>query len=161
MTRLDAFGAVEGELLLPDGFTRDRLQQERVVVAGIEVVEHAPDEPVPAAFEDRDAAGTGMPRRVIELIGGVLGLTTEQLGQVARVGRNGMDTERFRVLPSAKGAVPVRQADDEPRRVDAALRGESDGTAERTGRGDDEHRVLEVTDHAFERVHDVSTTRSS
>src|SRR3954469_10275088 len=82
MTWVDALGPVEGELVLVARVGGDRLEQEGVVIARVDALEHAPDEPVLAAGEDRDALGARVPVGLGELVGGVSGLAAEQLGEV-------------------------------------------------------------------------------
>src|SRR3954451_8254435 len=95
MPRLDALGAVEGELgaggaVLGD----DRLAQERVVIAGVDALQDPPDEPVAAAVDYRHALRSLVPLDLRELVDLVAGLAAEQLGEAAGVGGEEVDAER-------------------------------------------------------------------
>src|SRR4051794_37412219 len=120
MPGLDAPGAMEGEVLVlgaaPSG---DRLEHERLVVAGVDARKHAPDEPVAAAVEDRDPTGLLVPVDQRELVDLVAGRATEQLREVAGVGRHGMDAEQLGIAAMAPGAVAARKAHQEAMRIDA------------------------------------------
>ena len=61
------------------------------MVAGVEAIDDAPDEPALAAVEDRQALGPVVPVAARELVDLVAGLAAEELGQVARrrPGRSG------------------------------------------------------------------------
>src|SRR4051794_13582117 len=153
MTGFDPLRAVEGEVLLAPGARGDGLEQEELVIAGVEAVDHAPHEPALAALEDRQPLGPVVPLAVRELVDLVAGLAAEELGQVGGVGRDAMDRQRGRVAAPAMRAVLAREADREARRIDAGLRGEADEAAEALFAGagrDDEHRVLEVHDDHVE-----------
>src|SRR3954452_4989667 len=94
MPRLDALGAVEGELgaggaVLGD----DRLEQERAVIAGAGALQDPPDEPVAAAVGDRHAPRPLVPLDLRELVDLVAALAAEQLGEVAGVGGDEVDAE--------------------------------------------------------------------
>src|SRR4051812_24715360 len=143
---LDALGAVEAELLggraLLGG---DRLDQEAVMVAEVGALEHPADEPVDAGFDDRRALGPLVPRDAGELVDLVPGLAAEQLGELRRLGGHEVHAEHRRLAGHAERAVLDRQADEEARRVDRALRREPDQApgALAAGRGrDEEHRVV-------------------
>src|SRR3954451_17952265 len=158
VTRVDALRTVERELVLLDRRPGDRFKEEGVVVAGVEAREHATDEPVLAAREDRDALGAFAPLAAGELVDLVAGLAAEQLGEVAGIGGDGVHAERVRVLAEPERAVLVRQTGDEARRVDARLGREAHEAAERARGGEDGHRVLDLTAHAFEVAHAFSST---
>ena len=151
----DPLRAVERELVLVGaGLRRDGLEQEGVVVAAVGAPEDAADEPVRAGVEERHPARSLVPRAARGLVDLVPGLAAEELRQRLRIRRDAVDAEQLRVPAATVRAVVVRQADDEPRRIDAHLGGEADQAAQRllvrAGR-DDEHRVLQVTDERAER----------
>src|SRR5215204_3158111 len=130
------------------------LEQERVVIAGVEALDHAADEAVRAGVEQRRAARPGAPRAALELVDLVARLAAEELGELRLLRGDEVDAEQLGVAAHAVGAVLVREADEEPRGVDARLRGEADQAARAlaAGRhGDDEHRVVEVADERVER----------
>src|SRR5215211_1570057 len=80
---LDAPRAVEGELLLGlRALGRERLQDERVVVARVDALEDPPDEPVRQLVEHRHAARPVVPLAALELVDLVAGLAAEELGEL-------------------------------------------------------------------------------
>ena len=98
----------------------------------------------------RPALVPGAARELVDL---VAGLAAEQLGQRGRVLGHAVDAEQLGIAAAAVGAVVVREADREARRVDARLGREADQAAERLAAGaggDDEHRVLEAADERVE-----------
>src|SRR5919199_625354 len=97
------------------------------------------------------------PLAAVELVGVVAGLAAEQLDQVTRVARHHVyDHRRRAALEHAVGAVLVRDAREEARRVDAALGGEPDqaagALASRGGRRY-QHRVVERAHERVEGLH--------
>src|SRR3954470_2448312 len=151
---LDPLRAVEGELVgVGPALRQHRLEQDRVVIAGVEPVEHAADEAVRAGVEQRRAAGAGLPPDARELVDLVAGLAAEQLRQLGLLLGYEVDAEQLGTARDPVGAVLVREADEEARRVDARLGGEADQAARalalRAG-GDDEHRVVEIADERVE-----------
>src|SRR4051794_40178613 len=110
VTGIDPLGAMERELARVARPARDRLEQERVVIARVPAREDTADEPVLAAIEDRHALRSLVPLAAGELVDLVGRLATEQLGEVIRVGRNGVHPEHGRVAASPVGAVLVREA---------------------------------------------------
>src|ERR687885_1371064 len=158
--RLDALRAVEGELLLLGlALAADRLEDDRVVVAGDEALDDPPDEPVRQPGDDRHAVRALVPLAAGELVDVVAGLTPEQLGDLLAVGRDEMDAEVLRAPGDTVGAVLVRQAGEEPRRLDADLRREADQAPRALAvagyRRDDEHRVVQLAHERGERLDDV------
>src|ERR1700722_19202421 len=76
VARLDRARSAEAELpSIAVGGGGDRCQQERVVIAGVEALQHASGEPVLAADEDRHAGRTGSPFALGEFVHPVAGLT--------------------------------------------------------------------------------------
>src|SRR3954449_7030737 len=158
--RLDALGAVEGELLLLGlALTADGLEDDRVVVAGGEPLDDPPDEPVRQAGDDRAPLRPLGPLAPLELVDLVAGLAAEQLGDLLAVGRDEVHAEVLGALGDLEGVVLVRQPGQEARRVDADLRGEADEAAGALpvpgDRRDDEHRVVELAHERGERLDDV------
>src|SRR3954449_5923987 len=128
--RLDALGAVEGELRARGSVLRHHgLEQEGVMVARVEGLDDPAHEPVAAALDDRRALGPLVPVHLRELVDLVPGLAAEQLGEVVRVGRDEVHGERARPAGDAEGPVLVRQARQEARWVDRGLRPEPDQAA--------------------------------
>src|SRR3954447_22200105 len=86
---LDALRAVEGELLLLGlAHAADRLEDERVVVAGDEALDDPPDEPVRQAGDDRAPLRPLVPLAALELVDLVAGLAAEELGDLLALSRN-------------------------------------------------------------------------
>ena len=98
--------------------------------------------------------GPGSHSHARELVDLVAGLAAEQLRQLRLLLGDEVHAEQLGALRDAVGAVLVREADEEARRVDARLGGEADqaaGALAVRARGDDEHRVVEVADQRVER----------
>src|SRR3954469_19116788 len=107
---LDALRAVERQLcLLGLALAGDRLEDHRVVVARVEAVDDAPDEPVRQARDDRHALGPIVPLAALELVDLVAGLAAEQLGDLLAVGRDEVHGEVRRAPGDAVGVVLVRE----------------------------------------------------
>lgn len=127
MPRFDAPSAVKGELGLRGLHLRlDGVEQEPHVVAERELLEHPPREPVATLGEDRCAERPGAPIAAGELVDLVAGLPAEELGQRGGRGGNEVHRKALGLARHAEGAVVAGDADEEARRVDAALRGEAD-----------------------------------
>ena len=97
--------------------------------------------------------GPGSHAHARELVDLVAGLAAEQLGQLRLLLGDEVHAEQLGALRDAVGAVLVREADEEARRVDARLGGEADqaaGALAVRARRDDEHRVVEVADERVE-----------
>src|SRR5919199_2777214 len=121
--RLDALRAVEGELLLLGlALAADRLEDDRVVVAGGEALDDPPDEPVRQPGDDRHAVRALVPLAPGELVDLVAGLAAEQLGDLLAVGGDEVDAEVLRAAADAVGAGLFRQPGEEARRGGADLR---------------------------------------
>lgn len=110
-------------------------------------------EPVVAVVEDGKAMRAFVPGAVSELVCVVAGLTAEELRQLSGGGGDEVDGHGVGLLSEPGGAVLVRQADEEPRWIDAALGGEADQAAGELlalAGGDDEHRVVKLADQLLE-----------
>ena len=97
--------------------------------------------------------GPGSHAHARELVDLVAGLAAEQLRQLRLLLGHEVHAEQLGALRDPVGAVLVREADEEARRVDARLGREADqaaGALAVRARGDDEHRVVEVADERVE-----------
>ena len=88
------------------------------MVAGVHAVEDAPREPVAAVFEDGRVPGTGPPTAALELVQLVARLCAEQLRQIGGVFGDQVHHHHLGVASHPVGAVLVRDAHEEARRVD-------------------------------------------
>src|SRR3954462_12334624 len=154
MARVDSTGSVKGELVEWSARVGlDRVEEEGDVVAYGIAGEDGGGEPVVAVVEEGEAVGAFVPVAMGELVYIVAGLAAEDFGQMAGGGRDEVDGYCLCFLGKAGSAVLVREADEEPRRVDAALGGEADQAASERlplAGGDDEHRVVELADQLLE-----------
>src|SRR3954447_11617957 len=124
------------------------------MVPEVEAVEHAAGEPARDITQDRDSLGARRPRAELELVDLVAGLPAEQRRELAVRGTQEVDDHRIGGSDHVVGAVLLGDADQEPRRMDAALRGEADqataALAVGADGGDDEHRRVEPADQLLE-----------
>ena len=126
-----------------------RLEEERPVISTRHALEDPTGEPVVAVVENRNAIGPLALGRLRELVDLVAGRRAEELIELDGLLWNDVNGEDLCLLGNAERVVLVRQADDEPDGVDAALGRESDQAAREliaTASGDDEHRVVEVAE---------------
>src|SRR3954453_2368083 len=153
---VDPTCAVEGKFLEAGaamGFKR--VEEEADVVAEVVAGEDGAGETVVALVQDRDAAGALMPLALGKLVDLVAGLAAEQLGEVLGAVGNEVEGDRVGRASDPAGAVLLGEADEEARRIDAALAGEADeaaGDLAAGARRGDEHRVVEAPDEFVERL---------
>src|SRR4051794_25180868 len=101
------------------------------VVAEPHALDDPPGEPARAVGQQRDPLGARRPVAAGELVDVVAGLAAEQLDDASGLLRNEVNDKRIAatLLEQARRPVLVRHADQEARRVDAALRREADEAA--------------------------------
>src|SRR4051794_13998351 len=97
--RLQAPGAVEVEAALAwFALRHKRLEQERVVVAGVHPAENTPREPVAALLENRCPGGARAPATALELVDVVPRLGTEELHEPRRILRHKVHHHHLGIL---------------------------------------------------------------
>src|SRR5690606_13857926 len=130
-----------------------RLEQETDVIAERNALEHGAREPALAVVEDRRAVRV-VPADARELVDLVAGLTTEDLGDPPVVRLDEMHGEDRCRARDAESVIFLRDAGQETRRVDAALRAEADEAAGRLAadrRRHDVQRIVECCNELLKR----------
>src|SRR4051794_15640909 len=155
MPWLDRFHGLETEIdPTAPIFGGNGLEPEPQVVTEVEAVEHAAREPARRRSKDGDALRPLRPVAELELVDLVARLAAEQLRQLALCRTEEVHDDRVRLADHVECAVLLRDAREEARRLDAALRCEADQAAgplaiDADG-GDYVHRPVQAADELLE-----------
>src|SRR5436190_5333206 len=128
--RFDLADLVHSELPCghPLAHSSTRGEHEADVIAGVDALDDRPGEPVPRR-EHGTPVRARLPFDVLELVGFVAGLGTEEVRQVVVTLAEQVDHEGRRRQRDAVRPVLLRQPDSEARGIDAALRRKGDEAA--------------------------------